>query len=160
MSEPKEQGDLPESGVVETSDYVVRPLTAHEQRIERDTTEILQMLRGLHARREAEENERRLLRDSVSGLRDRVDRLAERIGVLPTRSELDVLRVEMARLGESLSGLRHALGETNRQLEQHREHTLEQYDRLGGEIRQLRLVSHGNGAVHDTDPAPPREDAE
>src|SRR5690606_21770851 len=156
MSEIEGKAGFPESGVAETA---ARPLTAHEQRVEQDIKQILEMLHAIGAVQRAEQNERRALRDSLYTLRDRCDRLAERIAALPARSEVDVLRVEMARLGESLSGLRHALGETNRQLERHREHTLEQYDLLGGRIRDLEVARNGNGSGNGHDPAP-AEDAE
>lgn len=119
-------------------ELAVRPLSAHERRIEEDTSTILALLRGFVPVHQALQND--------------VRKLAERIAMLPTRHEVAELR-------RDIRGLTVALGDTRRELEQHREHTLEQYDLLGGRIRDLEVARNGNGSGNGHDPAP-AEDAE
>lgn len=126
-------------------ELAVRPLSAHERRIEEDTSTILALLRGFVPVHQA-------LQNDVRAMGERIDKLAERIAMLPTRHEVAELR-------RDIRGLTVALGDTRRELEQHREHTLEQYDLLGGRIRDLEVARNGNGSGNGHDPAP-AEDAE
>lgn len=109
-------------------ELAVRPLSAHERRIEEDTSTILALLRGFVPVHQALQND--------------VRAMGERIAMLPTRHEIAELR-------RDIRGLTVALGDTRRELEQHREHTLEQYDLLGGRIRDLEVARNGNGADHE-----------
>lgn len=132
----------PESGVVELGGE--RGATAAEQRLEQYSRDILEALAMLGRLREVELAEQRTIRQLAERFGQQVSELAGRMAIMPTRGELEALRLELA-------GLRHAILETHRQLELHREHTIDQYDRLGTRLERLER-SNGNGGVeHELD---------